>query len=217
MGIQKIQESLSFFLGKNFSVGRIDSDTYKNIASLESLVKESDVLLATSLAHFLDTSLFGSVVFLCFEINLSIPEYDFEEKLFSEIAYYKKMNCPIFIQTYTPEHPLLHVISNGNFQDFLEYAIPERKDFQYPPFSDFLSIKIHAEQKNRVVDMTTRILNKVFLLKKDSTVITANTDLFDRYAGEWIQKITFRDTDLEYILSELETEIVRNRSVSLER
>ncbi len=65
--------------------------------------------------------------------------------------------------------------------------------------------------------MTTRILNKTLLLKNDSTVITANIDVFERYAGEWIQKITFRDRDLEYILSELETEIVRNRSVSLER
>lgn len=180
-------------------------------------MKESNVLLATSLVHFLDISLFGSVVFLCFEINLSVPEYDFEEKLFSEIAYYKKTQCPVFIQSYIPEHPLLDIISTGNFQDFLEYVLHERKTFQYPPFSDFLSIKIHSEQKNRVADMTTRILNKALLLKKDSTVITANTDIFDRYAGEWIQKITFRDTDLEYILSELEVEIVRNRSVSLER
>lgn len=217
VGIQRVQDNLSSLLGDNVSIGRVDSDTYKNSAFLENLVEKNDVILATNLAHFVDTSLFGGIVFLCFEINLSVPEYDFEERLFSEIAYYKKTHCPLFIQTYTPEHPLLQIILHGNFHDFLDYALPERKDFQYPPFSDFISIKIHDEQKARVSDMTARILNKTLLLKNDSTVITANVDVFERYAGEWIQKITFRDRDLEYILSELETEIVRNRSVSLER
>lgn len=65
--------------------------------------------------------------------------------------------------------------------------------------------------------MTTRLMNKIQHLKKDTTLLAANVDVYEKYAGEWVQKITLRDTNLKYLISELEVEIVRNRSVSLER
>lgn len=46
---------------------------------MEKQIQEADVILSTSLAHFIQHPHIGAVVFVCFEINLSVPEYDFEE------------------------------------------------------------------------------------------------------------------------------------------
>lgn len=73
-------------------------------------IASADVILATSRAISLTHPDIGAVVFLLFEVNLSIPEYDIEESIYAEIAYIKRQKVPLYIQTYTPDHPLLEVI-----------------------------------------------------------------------------------------------------------
>ena len=61
-----------------------------------------------------------------------------------------------------------------------------------------------------------KLINKIGILKHSSTFFAFDTDIHERYAGEWQQKIILKDKDLSYILVDLEVEIVRNRSVTLE-
>jgi hypothetical protein len=89
---------------------QIDSDSKKKVCDLYNEIDTHDVILATNLASTLVHSAIASVVFLSFESNLSIPEYDMEELLFDEILYYKKQGLPIFLQTYIPHHPLIHQV-----------------------------------------------------------------------------------------------------------
>jgi signal recognition particle subunit SEC65 len=140
------------------------------------------------------------VIWLSFELNLSIPSYHIEEDIYNEISYYKKQGLPLYIQTYTPDHPLLREIMDGNTRSFLSYLSRERIDFAYPPFADLATIRIHDEQKKKVEDIMRKLINKIH----------------ERYGGEWQQKIILKDKDLSYILRDLEVEIVRNRSVTLE-
>lgn len=158
----------------------------------------------------------GAVVFLCFEVNLSIPEYDLEEHLFGEISYFKKQGFPLYIQTYTPDHPLLDIILFGNHQSFLQYLMEERKNFQYPPFTELATIRIHDEKKEKVQDMLGRLVNKISQIKDDSTFLAFDRDVWEKYAGEWVQKIVLKDKNLSCLINQLEVEIVRNRSVTLE-
>lgn len=77
-------------------------------------------------------------------------------------------------------------------------------------------MRIHDERKERVNTLVTHLVNKISILRKETTRITYDTDIWEKSRGEWIQKITMRDTDLSYIIQELEVEIVRNRAVTLE-
>ncbi len=61
----------------------------------------------------------GAVIWLSFELNLSIPSYHIEEDIYNEISYYKKQGLPLYLQTYTPDHPLLREIMDGNTRSFL--------------------------------------------------------------------------------------------------
>ncbi len=95
----------------------------------------------------------GAVIFALFELNFSIPEYDLEEELFAQVSYIKKQGKPLYIQTFAPEHPMLQILVFGNFRMYLEKLKKERKNFSYPPFSDFVTIFIHHREKECVKNM----------------------------------------------------------------
>ena len=156
------------------------------------------------------------MIYILFELNLSIPSYHIEEDIYNEITYYKKQQLPLYIQTYTPEHPLLREIIDGNMKSFLGYLSRERKDFIYPPFAELATIRIHDEQKKKVEDIMRKLINKIGIIKKPSTFFAFDTEIQERYNGEWQQKIILKDADISYIIQELEVEIIRNRSVTLE-
>lgn len=216
VGIQQIEENLTILLPKDTRVLRIDSDTREKTEILYSRINTSDIILTTQIGGSIVHPSIGAVIWLSFELNLSIPSYHIEEDIYNEISYYKKQWLPLYIQTFTPDHPLLREIMDGNTRSFLTYLSRERIDFRYPPFAEFVTIRVHDEQEKKVEDIMRKLINKIGLLKKNSTFLAFDTDIRERYGGEWQQKIILKDKDLSYILRDLEVEIVRNRSVTLE-
>jgi hypothetical protein len=45
-----------------------------------------------------------------------------------------------------------------------------------------------------------KLVNKISLLKKPTTFLAWDTDIWERSHGEWQQKITIKDTDLMYLI-----------------
>ncbi len=217
VGIQQIEENIAKLLPKDTRILRIDSDTSEKTEILYSKINTSDIVIATQIGASIVHPDIGAVIWLSFELNLSIPSYHIEEDIYNEISYYKKQWLPLYIQTYTPDHPLLREIVEGNMRSFLSYLSRERTDFGYPPFAELATIRIHHEQKNKVEDIIAKLINKISLIKLPSTFFSFDTHIWERYNGEWQQKIILKDKDLSYILKDLEVEIVRNRSVTLER
>jgi primosomal protein N' (replication factor Y) (superfamily II helicase) len=203
-------------LGPDIHLLRIDSDTKSKIRDIITDIWVSDVILATNLASTLVHSDIGSVIWLSFEVNLSIPEYDIEEQLFDEILFYKKQKLPIYLQTYTPDHPLIHEILTGNQKSFFESLQSERRAFVYPPFADFVTIRVHHAYQKSVTIMMTHLVNKIATLRDDTTFTAADTDIWEKRWGEWSQKIIIKGKDIKALVWALEIEVVRNRSVSLE-
>jgi len=156
------------------------------------------------------------IVFVLFESDLTVPDYRMEEEIFHALDYAKKLWKPIFIQTRLKSHPLLDIIMEGNYRDFLTYMSHERELFEYPPYTEFVTIRIHDRTQSRVTDMISKLANKIALLKKESTFFSYDQDIWDKASGEWIQKIILKDKSLEYLLSQLQVEILRNRSITLE-
>lgn len=195
---------------------RIDSDTGKKATVLYDKINTSDIIITTQIGNSIVHPGIWAVIWLSFELNMSIPSYHIEEDIYNEISYYKKQGLPLYIQTYTPDHPLLREIIEGNTKSFLSYLSRERIDFRYPPFAELVTIRVHDEQQKKVEDIMRKLINKIGLLKKSSTFFAFDTDIRERCGGEWQQKIILKDRDLSYILTNLEVEIVRNRSVTLE-
>jgi primosomal protein N' (replication factor Y) (superfamily II helicase) len=180
IGIERITTDLVTLLGSTFRVLRIDSDMKQKISEVIIDLDTTDVILATNLASTLTHPDIGAVIWLSFEVNLSIPEYDMEEQLFDEILFYKKQKFPIFLQTYTPDHPLIHEILTGNQKSFFESLQSERQRFVYPPFADFVTVRVHHAYQKSVTTMMLHLSNKILALKDDSIFFAADTDIWEK-------------------------------------
>lgn len=216
IGIERITSDIENLLGHMYSVLRIDSDTKSKMVDIHKSLDIIDVVVATSMASTLVHPDIASVIFLSFEVNLSIPEYDMEEQLYDEILYYKKQHLPIYLQTYTPDHPLIREILTGNQRSFFDILQSERRAFSYPPFSELATIRVHHASQQTVTTMMAHISRKIGGLKWDGVFFAADHDIWEKRGGEWSQKIILKWKNLIQIVWELEVEVVRNRSVSLE-
>jgi primosomal protein N' len=156
------------------------------------------------------------VVFLLFESELTLPDYRMDEDTYHTIEYVKKSGKHLFIQTYTPEDPLLSILIEGNYRDFLTSMSSEREKYHYPPYGQFALIRVRDIQKEKVRDIMVKLVNKITQIKDEDTFIASDQDIWERYAGEWVQKIILKGKSLESLLTQLEVEIVRNRAVTLE-
>lgn len=139
-----------------------------------------------------------------------------EEELYHTVDYLKKSEKPLLIQTYTPNHPLLSLLSDGNYKDFLRTMSEERKEFHYPPYTEFALIRIHDENKDKVIDMENKIVNKLSPMISEGVFFAYDKEITDRSRGEWTAKIILKGKEIKTIVDTLETEITRNRSVTLE-
>ncbi len=215
-GIGKIESDLKNILGWVYSILRIDSDVWKKYKDFFDAIDIHDIILGTNMASLISHRDIGAVFFLSFEMNLSLPEYDMEERIFSEISYYKKQNIPIYIQTYSPEHPLLHEIVFWNQKSFFKNLVSERKSFLYPPFSEMLIIRVHEREKTQVKKLIEHLVRKISLIKEDSTFLAFDQDMLEKHGEKYIQKIVLKSKNLSYILPHIETECMRHRSITLE-
>lgn len=181
IGIQKIVSDLE----KNFpnrKILRIDSDSADKKSSIHSKVKESNLIVSTysgiSLVHAQNI---GIVVFLLFESDLTLPDYRMEEDLYHTLEYAKKSGKEVCIQTYIPEHPLLTTLTEGNYRDFLHYIAEERKKFSYPPYVDYVTIRIHDSSKEKLEDMKSKLINKIITLQSESNITFFDYGTIEKY------------------------------------
>ncbi len=214
MGIQKIEEDI-VRLYPDLRILRIDSDTHEKRETLVHSLQNIDIILGTYNAMGLMSQV-DHMVFALFESDLTIPEYRMEEEVFHAVDYAKKLGKNILIQTRMREHPLLDLIMEGNYKDFLSYMSHERELFGYPPYTQFVTIRIHDRSQARVKDIVTKLANKIELLKWDSIFFAYDRDIWEKSAGEWIQKIILKDKNLSPILDAIQGEILRNRAVTLQ-
>ena len=90
VGIQQIEENLAKLVPKDTRVLRIDSDTREKSTFLYDQINSSDIIITTQIGGSIVHPDIGAVIWLSFELNLSIPSYHIEEDIYNEISYYKK-------------------------------------------------------------------------------------------------------------------------------
>jgi len=153
--IQKIESSLESLF--SVPVIRVDSETKKE-KKIPTDFPTPCIVVGTQLVTLLPIENIGMVGILLFERELSIPEYDMEAKLYTHVAYNIKKGANVFIQTRIMNHPLLKILSEGNYRDYLIYAMNERKDFEYPPYADLAEILIRGRKEEEVMLIRAKLL-----------------------------------------------------------
>lgn len=190
VGIEEVARAIE--KNTKLSVGILDSDHIKKSFEIPILIEKSDIILSTSLGSLISHDSIGAVIFALFELNFSIPEYDLEEELFAQVSYIKKQQKPLYIQTFSPEHPMLQILVFENFRTYLDRLKSERKRFSYPPFVDFVSIYIHHREKTAVQNMISGLMERISELDTSETFVAFDRDIWEKSHGEWLQKIILK-------------------------
>lgn len=170
-GTELVERSLHAIL-PNVRTLRLDADTTRHKGSHELLFKQfragkADVLIGTQMIakglHFPAVTLVG---ILNADAHLQVPDFRASEQVFQLITQVSgrsgraSLAGEVIIQTHLPEHPVIRLAADQDFEGFYQQEEELRKLFAYPPFSYLVKILFSGPDKNLVLQtaQTTREL-----------------------------------------------------------
>ena len=166
-GTQKVEEELHAFF-PNTAVLRMDADTISAENNHEALLRrfreqKIPILLGTQMVakglDFEDVTLVGVVDA---DMSLYVDNYRAAETTFSLItqvvgrAGRGSASGAAVIQTMTPEHPVLRMAAEQNYDAFYELEIRMRELHGTPPFGDVFTVTFTGLHEEQVMQSAVR-------------------------------------------------------------
>lgn len=161
-GTQLLEETLN----KQFPdavVLRMDADTTSGKFAHEKILTQfrnhgADILVGTQMIakghDFPKVSLVGVALA---DTSLFVNDYRANEKTFSLLtqvlgrAGRSGNNGKAVLQTYVPDHDVLNMAANQDYESFYESEIAFRKSNLFPPFCDIVTISLMSEVENDLI------------------------------------------------------------------
>lgn len=159
VGTQRVEEEVKKFFPKA-RVLRMDRDTTGKKDSFNEFYekiknKEADVIIGTQMVtkgfDFEDVTLVGIVAA---DLSLYISDYKARERTFQLITQVSgragraSKKGQVIIQTYSPDSEIINYSAKGDYEDFYEYEIEERKTFLYPPYTKLIELEFSSYYEN---------------------------------------------------------------------
>ena len=159
IGIQKVTYELKH-LFPNAVVTRIDRDTVKNYAALETALEQvnnSDILIGTQMIakghNFPNVGLVGIIGV---DTMLNFPDFRSSERMFQLMtqmagrAGRDLSGSDVYIQTFQPEHYSFSFVKSHDVSGFLNQEYEFREPFGYPPFKSIINVIFSSKDNSKV-------------------------------------------------------------------
>lgn len=150
-GTERLEETIEELV-PNAKVERFDLDTAKNSSEIKKTLRhfnsgKTNILVGTQiLAKGLDFKNVGLVGIILADSSLNIPDYRSPERTFqliTQVSGRAGRECgksKVILQTYQPEDDTIRRAANGDYYGFYEQELAHRRNMNYPPFSDIISV-----------------------------------------------------------------------------
>ena len=171
-GTQLAEEQLHKIF-PNARILRMDADTTTGKFSYDDILtkfrnKDADILLGTQMVtkghDFPHVTLVG---LLSADQSLYVDDYRANERTFSLIcqtvgrAGRRDEEGRALIQSYSPDHAVLALSSEQDYEAFYENEIPIRKSLVFPPFCDIASITVTSSNEGDAFNATGKLLERI--------------------------------------------------------
>ena len=194
-GTERIEDDIQI-LFPDARTARLDLDTTRSKNSYQYILeqfqnKETDILVGTQMVtKGLDFDDVKTVGVLNADNLLSYPDFRAFERAFqlmeqvSGRAGRKNTKGKVIIQTYQPQHPVILNVINHDYQKFYEEQMPIRRQFNYPPYSRLILIRLKDREVNKLNDAANelaKLLRQAFknnLLGPEYPVISRVKNLY---------------------------------------
>jgi len=194
-------------------------DTTQNKNALEKIIydlenRKTDILVGTQMVtKGLDFDHVSVVGILNADNLINFPDFRAHERAYQLISQVsgragrKHNRGKVIIQTSQPEHPLIELIRNQDYNKFLETQLNERKLFNYPPFYRIIKLVI-KHKEIETVERASEMLAAELRKNKSLFVLGPEFPLISRIQL-WYQKEIWIKIDRRHNHENLKSFIVR--------
>ncbi len=152
---------------------RLDADTTRHKGSHELLFKsfragKADVLIGTQMIakglHFPQVTLVGV---LNADGSLQIPDFRASETVFQLLTQVAgrsgrgTLSGEVIIQTHLPDHNVIELAKEQNYEEFYAQEIAIRELFRYPPFTHLVKLTFRGKNANVVQAQAASLRNRL--------------------------------------------------------
>lgn len=185
LGTQKVEEEVKK-LFPEARVLRMDRDTTTRKDSFDKFYeivknREADVIIGTQMVSkgfdFENVTLVGIVAA---DLSLYISDYKARERTFQLITQVSgragraAKKGQVIIQTYSPDSEIIKYSASGDYKDFYEYEIEERKLFLYPPYTKLIELEFSSYDESLCQEWAERFLSQMSLDIKNLDLMVTN-------------------------------------------
>lgn len=167
-GTQRVEEVLAQqFPG--YMATRLDRDITRRKGSLEKILEEilqqkHQIIIGTQILSkghdFPNVSLVGIL-----DIDYGIHSTDFRAlersaQLLIQVAGRsgrRSTQGKVFVQTHTPDHPLLQTLLHSGYPAFAQQALLAREEWKLPPFSHHIAIRARSQKSTELYAFLERV------------------------------------------------------------
>ncbi|MDE2188712.1 MAG: hypothetical protein KGJ35_03230 [Patescibacteria group bacterium] len=158
IGIDLVRKKIAD-LFPGIKIFQLDSDTASTPRRVRDTVEKfkstpGSILLGTELTitHFHDHVPYAAVVTM--DSILSLPDFRIAERLFYFLIRLRSLTEREFIiQTRRTEDRTFEFAAKGNIADFVRYALLERRQFEWPPYSTLIKLSIEGKRDAIAAEM----------------------------------------------------------------
>ena len=197
-GTERLEETIEGLV-PNAKVERFDLDTAKNSSEIKKTLRyfnsgKTNILVGTQiLAKGLDFKNVGLVGIILADSSLNIPDYRSPERTFqliTQVSGRAGRECgksKVILQTYQPEDDTIRRAANGDYYGFYEQELAHRRNMNYPPFSDIISVtfvdKKGSKTESSTIDHANDFRRYLLSMKNLPTGITIYEPKLDTQRG----------------------------------
>ncbi|MDD7306311.1 MAG: primosomal protein N' [Peptoniphilaceae bacterium] len=208
-GTEKLEEEIRRLFPKA-KVLRMDSQTANKKDSYEKMYaimknNQVDILIGTQMiAKGLDFKNVTLVGIVSADLSLNFDDYSADESTYQLLTQVSgragrdKKIGRVIMQTYRPDNFVIQAAYKGDYNAFINKEMEVRKAFEYPPYTNLISIKIIAKSRIDAMDISKIFANKLrddFINLENVRIIGPNPCKIERVNNKYRYNILVKAED----------------------
>ncbi|HHV39492.1 MAG TPA: primosomal protein N' [Tepidimicrobium sp.] len=175
------------------TIKRMDVDTTSKKGSHDAILSKMgdetiDILIGTQMvAKGLDFKNVTLVGIIAADTSLNLPDFRSSERTFQLLTQVAgragrgDFEGKVFVQTYNPNHYSIQCAKHHDYLEFYQKEILLRKEFNYPPFFNIISVVAYGEDRDKVASRIEQVHGLILKNIKRNRLYNQKSELIGPY------------------------------------
>ncbi len=217
-GTQKLEKIINDIF-PTAVIARLDLDSTSQKGTHQKILGsfkkgDIDILIGTQMiSKGLDFPNVTLVGIISVDATLNLPDFRGAEKTFQLVTQVAGRagrgldEGQVVLQTFSPEHYSIKTASQHNYNDFYKEELTIRREFEYPPFTNLISINFSGGNEKEVATYAEKMAGMISYVLKgkgvtqlNDVLLGPNESIITRINQKYRFQIILKDQQIEYNL-----------------